>query len=210
MWGSRGRGPPNALAQLPAAGRRARAPRLCDAADGRATRMLRAAGLLQRFVNYSDPFGLKCVVQRTGQDCPGGVPSWLNKTAELATTALRNVDAAVGEYGDCLALRRGGACAALALVGGLQGGAAGGIVRGRAPEFLRGTLKESEFLSAVGKYLGNGYKEASSGRFLSADGARQVRFGAHEVRGSQLHGHFEAVENGRVVENARVNIRPDQ
>jgi RHS repeat-associated protein len=84
-------------------------------------------------------------------------------------------------------------------------------VGGRAPEFVGGKITESGFLRSAEKYLGPGYKEVSSGRYVSSDGLRQLRFGAHEVRGTQLHGHFEAYDKvgGRVIENTRVNIIPD-
>ncbi len=80
---------------------------------------------------------------------------------------------------------------------------------GRSPEFFGGQVSESTFLSATERYLGPGYREASPGRWMSADGTRQVRFGAHETQGSSLHGHFEAYQNGRVIENTRVDITPD-
>jgi hypothetical protein len=84
-------------------------------------------------------------------------------------------------------------------------------VSGRAPEFVGGKVGQSGFLRAAEQYLGHGYKEISSGRYVSADGLRQVRFGAHEVKSSQLHGHFEAYDKvgGRIIENTRVNIIGD-
>jgi len=59
------------------------------------------------------------------------------------------------------------------------------------------------------KYLGPGYKELSPGRYVSADGMLQVRFGAHETRGD-LHAHFEAYDmaGGKVVGNSVVKIVP--
>ncbi len=82
----------------------------------------------------------------------------------------------------------------------------------RAPEFFGGELKEAEFLRAAEKYLGKGYQEVSPGRFISADGVRQLRFGAHEIRSSQMHAHFEAYNKpgGQVVENTSVNIVKDK
>jgi len=87
--------------------------------------------------------------------------------------------------------------------------------RGRAPEFPGGQVGESAFIDSILDYLGPGYREVSPGRYVSADGFRQVRFGAHEVRGPQLHGHFEAFdapfgEGGRVIENTVVRITPDE
>lgn len=81
---------------------------------------------------------------------------------------------------------------------------------GRAPEYHGGQTTESGFLDAALDYLGGDYIEVSPGRFVSSDGTRQVRFGAHETRGPQLHAHFEAVEEGRVTENTRVDITPDK
>jgi RHS repeat-associated protein len=79
----------------------------------------------------------------------------------------------------------------------------------RAVEYQAGQTTPNGFLESAMKYLGPGYKEVSPGRFVSADGMRQVRFGAHETRGSNLHGHFEAYDmpGGRVVENSVVKIR---
>ncbi len=84
-------------------------------------------------------------------------------------------------------------------------------VFGRAPEFPGGRVTQSGFLRSAEQYLGNGYREVSPGRWVSADGLRQVRFGAHETRGPGLHGHFEAYDRagGRVIENTRVDIIPD-
>jgi len=72
-------------------------------------------------------------------------------------------------------------------------------------------VSESGFLRSVEQYLGTGYREVSPGRYVSSDGLRQVRFGAHETRGPGLHGHFEAYDcpGGRVIENTRVDIVPD-
>jgi hypothetical protein len=66
--------------------------------------------------------------------------------------------------------------------GGGVGRGGSGRGRGRAPEFPGGQTTESGFLRAALKWLGEGYREVSAGRYVSADGLRQVRFGAHEVR----------------------------
>jgi hypothetical protein len=79
---------------------------------------------------------------------------------------------------------------------------------GRAPEFEGGRVTESGALDAASRWLGKGYREVSPGRFVSAKGDRQVRYGAHEVRSRVHHIHFEALENGRVVENTRAVILP--
>jgi hypothetical protein len=86
-------------------------------------------------------------------------------------------------------------------------------IGGRAIEVASGVVTESQFLNNALEYLGKGYAEAAPGRWLSADGLRQVRFGTHEMRNpTNLHGHFEAYDRagGRVVENAVVKIVKDK
>ncbi|MCF0092487.1 tRNA(Glu)-specific nuclease WapA [Micromonospora sp. MH99] len=80
--------------------------------------------------------------------------------------------------------------------------------RGRAPEFDGGTLREDEAMTAAAKWLRPGYKYDNKGRYVSEDGQRVVRYGNHEVTSRTHHMHFEAVENGRVVENTSVRIVP--
>jgi hypothetical protein len=91
--------------------------------------------------------------------------------------------------------------------------ALGGFLKlgGKAVEFIGGRVSESEFLNTALKYLGEGYKEISPGRFVSKDGLRQVRLGAHEMRSRVFHGHFEAFDKagGKVVENTMVIIDKD-
>jgi RHS repeat-associated protein len=84
------------------------------------------------------------------------------------------------------------------------------VPRGKAPEFPSGQISESGVLRQAQNYLGPGYKEVSPGRYVSADGTRQFRYGAHETRNSaNHHAHFESLEDGRVTENAVVKIVPD-
>jgi len=80
----------------------------------------------------------------------------------------------------------------------------------KAPEFVKDTLTENEFLRAAEKYLGPGYKELSNGRYLSKDGLRQVRYGLHEITSKIHHAHFETYNKagGKVIKNARVLIKP--
>lgn len=82
--------------------------------------------------------------------------------------------------------------------------------RGRAPELEGGRISEDGFLDSALDYLGPGYREVSPGRYVSADGMRQVRYGSHETRGARHHGHFEAYDTpgGRVIENTVVDIVP--
>ena len=63
--------------------------------------------------------------------------------------------------------------------------------RQRAPEYFGGVVESSRFLDLAREYLGPGYRSLVDGRYVSADGLRQVRFGPHEVRAT-LHAHFEA------------------
>lgn len=86
-----------------------------------------------------------------------------------------------------------------------------GFQMGRAVELPAGEVTQDGFLQSAEKYLGPDYREASSGRFVSSDGWRQVRFGRHETSGLDLHAHFEAYdqplsEGGRVIENSVVKV----
>ena len=58
------------------------------------------------------------------------------------------------------------------------------------------------------RWLGPGYEEVSPGRYVSNDSLRVVRYGAHETRSATQHIHFEAYENGFVVENTYAEIVP--
>jgi hypothetical protein len=84
---------------------------------------------------------------------------------------------------------------------------------GRAPEFDGGRLTQDQFLNQAEKYLGQGYREESPGRYISADGMRQVRYGDHEINSTIHHAHFEAYDSsyyagGRVIENTVIEIIP--
>lgn len=88
-----------------------------------------------------------------------------------------------------------------------------GVARGRAPEFPGGAISEAQFPDLAQQYLGAGYAEVSPGRYVSADGMRQVRYGEHETRGVRHHAHFEAYDRpyhrgGRVIENTVIDIIP--
>jgi hypothetical protein len=94
---------------------------------------------------------------------------------------------------------------------GVKGGATT-IAKGikRAVEIPSGKIKESKLMEIAEIYLETGYKEVSPGRYLSSDGSRQFRYGAHEVQNLQKHhAHFEYLENGKVVENSRVSVIPN-
>ncbi|GIX00650.1 MAG: hypothetical protein KatS3mg111_3982 [Pirellulaceae bacterium] len=95
------------------------------------------------------------------------------------------------------------------LVDNAPKGAAAPVRRlGRAPEFPAGRLHEDVVLDRAIDYLGPGYRELSPGRYVSADGLRQFRYGAHEIRNpANHHAHFEALDEfGRVIENSVVEI----
>jgi len=84
------------------------------------------------------------------------------------------------------------------------------VPRGRAPEIPSDQITESGVLRQAENYLGRGYKEVSPGRYVSADGTRQFRYGVHETRNpANHHAHFESLQGGRVTENAVVKIVPD-
>ena len=86
----------------------------------------------------------------------------------------------------------------------------GAVGSRRAPEFSGGRVSESGFLDAAEDYLGPGYQSLPNGRYVSADGLRQVRYGKHETSSKLHHGHFEAYDKpgGRVIENTMVEIHP--
>ena len=79
---------------------------------------------------------------------------------------------------------------------------------GKAPEYGGGKLSENEFLNSAENFLGKKYDEVSPGRYNSADGTSQVRYGEHEVNSNNHHGHFENLDSsGRVTETTTVDIR---
>jgi RHS repeat-associated protein len=84
----------------------------------------------------------------------------------------------------------------------------------RAPEFAGGQTTETGFLNSALSWLGKGYKDMGGGRYVSADGLKQIRYGKHETTGKNHHGHFEiydkpADQGGKVTENTMVKIVPD-
>ena len=161
-------------------------------------------------VNYFDP---------NGQVVPaiviGGVALW--SLVEAAFSAYDIYDTGSTLLDPCASVSDKttsvlGFAAGFVLPGGGYGAAAktGARRLGKAREFFGGTISEAGFLDEALNYLGKGYKELSPGRYVSADGLRQVRFGAHEVAGPTLHGHFEAFNRagGQIIENTRVDILP--
>ena len=98
------------------------------------------------------------------------------------------------------------------------GGGRGGRLdkRGRAREVSGKPMRESKFVAMAEKFLGPNPREVpvGSGRHVSADGLRQVRYGVHETGKGLHHGHFEkydipASQGGRVIINVSVPIVRD-
>ena len=133
--------------------------------------------------------------------------------SDLAATVTENVVDAVLPAGDAAVMARGviGANKKLRIVDDI---APKGTIKppirspGRAPEFPAGRLHEDQVLDRALDYLGPGYREASPGRYVSADKLRQFRYGAHELRNpAKHHCHFEALDEfGHVIENSVVEI----
>lgn len=59
-------------------------------------------------------------------------------------------------------------------------------------------MRTNDGLEAAQRFLGPGYREVSPGRYVSADGTRQVRLSHHEVRPGQEHIHFETLQPNSV------------
>jgi RHS repeat-associated protein len=154
-------------------------------------------------VSYSDPYGL----------CPECDEYWLNFAAEglrqggvvgtlkavvgvTASTALEffgvndfwraREQAANGQR------RRAAGTFVMAVVGNLPGGKVG-----RAANLADGMrLQVNDALGAAVDFLGTGYKEVGAGRFLSADGLKQVRMGTSDITGAHgggPHMNFETL-----------------
>ena len=147
----------------------------------------------------------------TGAGAPVGVPAMVVSTT-LVVGGAGNIAAGIRGLMTTGSGGSGPKGTAPAAGGGSRSssssaGAAGG---GRALEFPRGQLREADFPDAAQKFLGSGYTNPSPGRYVSADGLRQVRYGAHEVRSGTHHAHFEAYDapGGRVIENAMVELIP--
>jgi RHS repeat-associated protein len=98
----------------------------------------------------------------------------------------------------------------LAIAVAMMADGGGGVRPGRAPESAGGQLAEAQAIGVAERWLGPGYREVSPGRYVSADGLRQVRYGPHEVSSATHHIHFETYDKrgGHVVENTRATIVP--
>jgi YD repeat-containing protein len=161
--------------------------------------------------DYSDPSGYES--QRGWYDTPTGLPV-LHNTAYDAEVIRQIKNLVFDMLTDMIAVADGVA----EMRGGLPSMSASSMIRsaGRIPELAGGTVTEAGFLRTSQEYLGKGYTELSPGRYVSADGMRQVRFGPHETRaGKQLHAHYEAYDKpyqqgGHVIEKTVVQIVPDK
>ncbi len=78
-----------------------------------------------------------------------------------------------------------------------SGGRPAGYGR-KAPETVHPPMRTNDGLEAAQRFLGPGYREVSPGRYVSADGTRQVRLGTHEVIPGQEHIHFETLQPNSV------------
>ncbi|HEV2737136.1 MAG TPA: hypothetical protein VGU66_01025, partial [Candidatus Elarobacter sp.] len=157
---------------------------------------------------YSDPSGYES--QRGWYDTPTGLPVLHNSPYDAEV--IRQITNLVFDMlTDIIAVADGVA----EMRGGLPSMTAMSMRAGKAPEFAGGTVTESGFLRTSLTFLGKGPTEVSPGRYVSADGLRQVRFGVHETRaGKQVHAHYEAYDKpvqqgGRVIETRTVMVVPD-
>ena len=71
-----------------------------------------------------------------------------------------------------------------------------------------GVATADQALDGAAEYLGPGYKDMGGGRYVSADGLRQVRMGAHELVKAPTHMHFEAFDapGGKIIESTWVDV----
>jgi hypothetical protein len=67
-------------------------------------------------------------------------------------------------------------------------------------------LTEDQALDVAEKYLGEGYRQVSSDRYVSADGSRIVRYGNHETEGRvhHIHGDHPVTEVPLTIDGAEV------
>ncbi len=81
----------------------------------------------------------------------------------------------------------------LPVIGGMvpNPGSESAIVKWVLSDGVRMTTNEA--LSAAEKFLGTGYRDMGNGRFLSADGTKQVRMGNSDIIGQRPHMNFETL-----------------
>ena len=60
-------------------------------------------------------------------------------------------------------------------------------------------MTTNQALTVADRFLGPGYKDMGGGRFLSADGTRQVRMGNDDIMGLHAGGRHINLETGRSV-----------
>ena len=80
------------------------------------------------------------------------------------------------------------------------------------PEYPAGKISESKLMDVAEKWLGRGYKDMGSGRYVSKDEVRQFRYGKHKTKNlGNHHAHFETYdkslnEGGKLIEKSVVEV----
>jgi hypothetical protein len=93
-----------------------------------------------------------------------------------------------------------------------QVGDLGVLVHNACPHIDGGIATANQALDGAIAYLGKGYRDMGLGRYLSADGLRQIRLGAHELNPANMHIHFEHYNipwdlGGKLIESTFTLIR---
>ncbi len=86
-----------------------------------------------------------------------------------------------------------------------QVGELGVVVHNTCPHVDGGVASSHNVLQGAITFLRSGYRDMGKGRFLSADGLRQIRWGIHELNPLDMHIHFEHYDlpwdiEGKVIE----------
>jgi len=93
-----------------------------------------------------------------------------------------------------------------------QVGELGVLVHNACPHIDGGIANVGNVLDGAIAFLKPGYRDMGRGRFLSADGLRQIRWGAHELNPANMHIHFEHYDipwdiGGTLIESTFTLIR---
>jgi RHS repeat-associated protein len=179
-------------------------------------------------INAVDPSG-HCMAKITRDDCEWGddsgsddlSPTNCSDTTSIAALVCGDPDATIVPSGGPVIrapidpISRLAAALAAGLLGEGSGGA-GSHNRPSLPYRDGDKATVSDVLTQAEKWLGSGYKEAGSGRFVSADGTRQFRMKDADLiprRGQHPHVNFETLKlnasrPGRmsIVENIHVYL----
>jgi hypothetical protein len=86
------------------------------------------------------------------------------------------------------------------------------LVHNACPHVDGGIASAHNVLQGATTFLKTGYRDMGKGRFLSADGLRQIRWGSHELNPLDMHIHFEHYDlpwdiGGKVIESTYTLIR---